>query len=148
MVSAVIQLQDNIPYRKECIRNFRTLDNPGIVDDGTEDVFDAFEACVFDGNPDVFGELLGVEPGFCLRGQCRGGCRKVRGCENGNGRLSSWSRGYDENRRVTHLCALCASQRQQRESKQPMSRVLAAHQTALEDEADDERRVRGSNETM
>lgn len=53
-------------YREECIRDLRTLDDPGVVDDGTGDTFDALDTSVLDERLDFFGELLGVEPGFGL----------------------------------------------------------------------------------
>ena len=67
MVSIAIQWRGKITYRKEYVRDLGTLDDPGVVDDGTGDTFDAFDSGVLDEHLDFLGELLGVEPGFRLQ---------------------------------------------------------------------------------
>jgi hypothetical protein len=66
VVSIAIQWRGKITYRKEYVRDLGTLDDPGVVDNGTGDAFDAFDTSVLDEHLDFLGELLGVEPGFCL----------------------------------------------------------------------------------
>ena len=73
MVSIAIQWRGKITYRKEYVRDLGTLNNPGVVDNGAGDTFDAFDTGVLDEHLDFLGELLSVEPGFRL--QNRGGCQ-------------------------------------------------------------------------